>query len=84
MVTSYVKLRTVKIYLSAGTKMEKDFKNNTFKVLSNVETDKSKYTCTAENPVHNNTSDPVEAACKYFVTFISGRFYNEYEYAIKP
>ncbi|KAG7324853.1 hypothetical protein KOW79_011169 [Hemibagrus wyckioides] len=41
----------------------KDFKNNTFKVLRNVETDKSKYTCTAENPVHNNTSDPVEAAC---------------------
>ncbi|XP_060750875.1 T-cell surface antigen CD2-like isoform X3 [Tachysurus vachellii] len=39
-----------------------DFKTNA-KVLTNVEADKSNYTCTAQNPVHNNTSDSVEASC---------------------
>ncbi|XP_017339436.2 SLAM family member 5 [Ictalurus punctatus] len=29
----------------------------------NAEVDKSEYTCTAQNPVHKSTSDPVEAAC---------------------
>ncbi|KAK3529478.1 hypothetical protein QTP70_031723, partial [Hemibagrus guttatus] len=28
-----------------------------------VKADKSKYTCTAKNPVHNNASDQVKAAC---------------------
>ncbi|XP_060750858.1 SLAM family member 5-like isoform X2 [Tachysurus vachellii] len=40
-----------------------DFKMNA-KVLINVEADTvTKYTCTAQNPVHNNTSDSVEASC---------------------
>ncbi|XP_026988531.1 SLAM family member 5-like isoform X1 [Tachysurus fulvidraco] len=40
-----------------------DFKMNA-KVLTNVEADNvTRYTCTAHNPVHNNTSDSVEASC---------------------
>ncbi|KAF5895152.1 T-cell surface antigen CD2-like [Clarias magur] len=31
--------------------------------LEKVEADNSKYTCTVGNPVHNATSDPVEAKC---------------------
>ncbi|KAK2866658.1 hypothetical protein Q7C36_002714 [Tachysurus vachellii] len=41
-------------------KKGKDLKKNE-KVLTNVET--SKYTCTAQNPAGNNTSDSVEASC---------------------
>ncbi|KAM9462671.1 uncharacterized protein cd2 isoform 1-T2 [Clarias gariepinus] len=31
--------------------------------LTNVEANKSKYTCTVRNELHNTTSDPVEATC---------------------
>ncbi|XP_060750905.1 uncharacterized protein LOC132862713 isoform X2 [Tachysurus vachellii] len=42
-----------------------DFKTNA-KVLTNVEADTvPKYTCTAQNPVHKNTSDSVEASCLF-------------------
>ncbi|XP_053495750.1 T-cell surface antigen CD2-like [Ictalurus furcatus] len=40
----------------------KEFKN-VLNFSINVEEDKSVYTCTAQNPVHKSTSDPVEAAC---------------------
>ncbi|XP_017339752.1 SLAM family member 7 isoform X1 [Ictalurus punctatus] len=41
----------------------KEFKKNVFNFSINAEEDKSEYTCTAQNPVHKSTSDPVEAAC---------------------
>ncbi|KAF4084818.1 hypothetical protein AMELA_G00110440, partial [Ameiurus melas] len=39
----------------------KEFKKYVFNFSVNIEADKSEYTCTAQNPVHTNTSDPVEA-----------------------
>ncbi|XP_026988532.2 T-cell surface antigen CD2-like isoform X2 [Tachysurus fulvidraco] len=45
-----------------------DFKTNA-KVLRNVESDKSNYSCTAQNPVDNNTSDSVEASCNKVTLF---------------
>ncbi|XP_053495158.1 SLAM family member 7-like [Ictalurus furcatus] len=41
----------------------KEFKKNVLNFSINAEADKSVYTCTAQNPVHKSTSDPVEAAC---------------------
>ncbi|XP_053495758.1 SLAM family member 5-like isoform X1 [Ictalurus furcatus] len=41
----------------------KEIKKNVLNFSINAEADKSEYTCTAQNPVHKNTSDPVEAAC---------------------
>ncbi|XP_017339439.1 uncharacterized protein LOC108274089 isoform X2 [Ictalurus punctatus] len=41
----------------------KEFKKNVFNFSINAGEDKSVYTCTAQNPVHKSTSDPVEAAC---------------------
>ncbi|XP_053495757.1 T-cell surface antigen CD2-like [Ictalurus furcatus] len=41
----------------------KEFKKNVFNFSINVEEDILNYTCTAQNPVHKNTSDPVEVAC---------------------
>ncbi|KAB5555801.1 hypothetical protein PHYPO_G00038280 [Pangasianodon hypophthalmus] len=41
----------------------KDLKKNVLNFSTNIEENKSKYTCTAQNPVNKNTSDPVEEAC---------------------
>ncbi|XP_053495764.1 SLAM family member 5-like isoform X2 [Ictalurus furcatus] len=47
----------------------KEFKKNVFNFSINVEEDISNYTCTAQNPVHKNTSDSVEAACSKRTVF---------------
>ncbi|MCI4384542.1 hypothetical protein PGIGA_G00039960 [Pangasianodon gigas] len=41
----------------------KDLKMNVLNFSTKFEENKSKYTCTAQNPVHKSTSDPVEEAC---------------------
>ncbi|MCI4384550.1 hypothetical protein PGIGA_G00039950, partial [Pangasianodon gigas] len=41
----------------------KDLKMKVLNFSANFEENKSKYTCTAQNPVHKSTSDPVEEAC---------------------
>lgn len=43
----------------------KEIKNMVSNTLTNIDLGNSKYTCTAHNPVHQSTSDPVEATCKY-------------------
>ncbi|KAK3559971.1 hypothetical protein QTP86_033664, partial [Hemibagrus guttatus] len=50
------------------SKNGKDFKEKE-KVLTLVNADKSKYACIAKNPVHNNASDQVEAACNKATLF---------------
>lgn len=41
--------------------------NKEYNFSANVKEDKLEYTCTARNPVHNNTSDRVKIECKYFL-----------------
>ncbi|MCJ8738779.1 hypothetical protein PDJAM_G00039780 [Pangasius djambal] len=41
----------------------KDLKKSQLNFSINIEENKSKYTCTAQNPFHKSTSDPVEEAC---------------------
>ncbi|XP_053094773.1 SLAM family member 7-like isoform X2 [Pangasianodon hypophthalmus] len=41
----------------------KDLKKTVLNFLANIEENKSNYTCTAQNPAHNSTSDPVEETC---------------------
>ncbi|XP_026771473.2 SLAM family member 5-like [Pangasianodon hypophthalmus] len=40
-----------------------DIKMNVLNFSTNIEENKSNYTCTAQNPVHKSTSDPVEETC---------------------
>lgn len=56
------------------------FKMNASNLSISVEANNSVYTCTANNPVHNNTSDPVEAACKCFSCPFIIKFIKDHKY----